>query len=440
MDKQNKISWVALRGMVARRAGVNEKKAKLFMDALVEQLAQALANHESVRINGLGTFRVLETAARKSVDVRSGEAITIPSYHKLSFVSDASLKKDIGFDNPAVPADSDPMRRLSEQADELVGILADMGQNTGKEEPMAEEQQPVVEEPLPVIEEQSAVEELLPVVENPLPVEEEQQSVVEEQPIVVKSVTEEQQPVVEEEPVIAEQPVIEDTPPSASYQPTPSYPSYSPSSSYLDSYKPGQDTPPEKNERKKPKGWMIAGITLAVLCVLLVAAYFVLQYKYSDILDNWLKNTEVAEVLDQGEETENDTIETENDTADWEEMKLAGESEEEPTPMAQAQTQDIEKSTPKESVLTSPRSYKELITTDEMRPGGRLTLMAQKYYGHKDLWVFIYEANLGRIKSPTNIEVGTPIRIPKLSEQLMDVENPETKELMRQLREQYSNR
>lgn len=417
MDKQDKISWVALRGMVARRAGVNDKNAKLFMDALVEQLSQALAGHESVRINGLGTFRVQETAARKSVNVRSGEAITIPSYHKLTFVSDASLKKDIGFDNPDVPADSIPLRRLSEQADEIVGILADMGQTTGNEKPVEEEQQPVIEEQQPV----------------------------EEEPL----------PVVGKEPVIEEQPVIEETPSSPSYQTTPSYPTYTPSSYYLDSYKPEPDTTSERNEKKKPRGWMTAGISLAVLCILLIAAYFVLQYKYSDILDNWLKNTEIAEVLNPNEDEENGEIgntpvETENDTADWEEMKLANEQEAEPVPPTpepiQTKTQDVEKKVPekevepKESVLTAPRSYKELITTEEIKAGSRLTLLAQKYYGNKDLWVFIYEANLGRIKSPTNIAPGTPVRIPKLNEQLTDTNNPETQELIRQLREQYSNR
>ena len=91
-------------------------------------------------------------------------------------------------------------------------------------------------------------------------------------------------------------------------------------------------------------------------------------------------------------------------------------------------------------MLTAPRSYKELITTEEMKAGGSLTMLAQKHYGNKDLWVFIYEANLGRIKSPVNIAPGTLIRIPKLSEELMNTENPDTKVLIRQLSSQYSKR
>ena len=75
-----------------------------------------------------------------------------------------------------------------------------------------------------------------------------------------------------------------------------------------------------------------------------------------------------------------------------------------------------------------------------MSAGNTLTLMAQKYYGNKDLWVFIYEANLGKIKSPTHIETGTSIRIPKLSEELMDMNNPDTKQLVRQLSSQYVKR
>jgi nucleoid-associated protein YgaU len=78
-----------------------------------------------------------------------------------------------------------------------------------------------------------------------------------------------------------------------------------------------------------------------------------------------------------------------------------------------------------------------LIATVEIHKGSRLTLLAQQYYGHKELWVFIYEANLGRIKSPTNIKEGTQIRIPKLNEQLTDIDNPDTKELIQQLNRQY---
>ncbi len=213
----------------------------------------------------------------------------------------------------------------------------------------------------------------------------------------------------------------------------------------MDSYKPSSNTTDDKKEeKKKPRTWMILGIILASLCVLLVAAYFVLQYQFPNLLDNLREKTEAEELLQDGAETADGNADSENDTTEWEQMKLGNENETGVTPAISAQKesegQKAKQTKPKESVLTAPRSYKELITTEEMKAGGSLTMLAQKHYGNKDLWVFIYEANLGRIKSPVNIAPGTLIRIPKLSEELMNTENPDTKVLIRQLSSQYSKR
>lgn len=423
MENTSKLSWVALRGEVARRAGVNDKVAKQFLDAFVAELTRALEAHDSVRINGLGTFSVKETARRKSVDVRSGEEITIPSYHKLSFTSDASLKKGIGFENPAVTPDSDPMRRLSEQADEIVGILAGMGQhayeqNETQEGTQEETQNEKTEEPVSEI--------------TTVPVKEE--SEVETFP------SEEYSKAIENMSMPSEEQHAEESVPIATTQETSATTQESsitsPSSSYSYTYIPPTE-PKQEEENKKPKTWLVTGIVLAVVCVLLVAAYFVLQYKYADKLNALIAKTEAEHVLEEEEQP--------NDTSDWEEIKLAHAGDQEiQEPLPEETEEQAEKTTPikeqpsvKESVLTAPRSYKELITTVEIHKGSRLTLLAQQYYGHKELWVFIYEANLGRIKSPTNIKEGTQIRIPKLNEQLTDLNNPDTKELIQQLNRQY---
>ncbi len=444
MENANKLSWVALRSAVARRAGVNDKVAKQFLDALVEQLTQALEQHESVRINGLGTFRIQETAARKSVDVRTGEEITIPPYYRLSFVSDASLKKGIGFDNPTITPDSNPMRRLSEQADEIVGILADMGQHAY--EPSETTDVTEKEEDTPVIEETPAVEGNPSIEETPAV---EDTPVVEETPVIEETPAVEETPVIEETPAVEETPVINNEPAKTEEAPVVQATAMgtaiaSPSSSYSYTYiPPTEPRPKEKTKEKKTKSWLVVGIVLVVVCVLLIAAYFVLQYKYSDWMNNLIEKSEAEQILEAEDGQENDTTE-------WEKIKLSHSNEQEITEPAQdesAQQEPVQQDVPaqvqkpkKESVLTAPRSYKELITIEQMSAGNTLTLMAQKYYGNKDLWVFIYEANLGKIKSPTHIETGTSIRIPKLSEELMDLNNPDTKELVRQLSSQYLKR
>lgn len=54
----------------------------------------------------------------------------------------------------------------------------------------------------------------------------------------------------------------------------------------------------------------------------------------------------------------------------------------------------------------------EWLDTVVVEPGTRLTLLAQKYYGHKSFWVYIYMANNGVIANPNQVAAGTSIQIP----------------------------
>ena len=49
-----------------------------------------------------------------------------------------------------------------------------------------------------------------------------------------------------------------------------------------------------------------------------------------------------------------------------------------------------------------------------------LTTLAKKYYGVKDYWVYIYEANKSRLRHPDRIKPGTRILIPEITEFLPD--------------------
>ena len=75
-------------------------------------------------------------------------------------------------------------------------------------------------------------------------------------------------------------------------------------------------------------------------------------------------------------------------------------------------------------VFNRPRVYDEFLGTEKFGQGNTLTNISKKYYGHKDFWVYIYEANKEKIKNPDNISVGTSIRIPKIDPRLIDLENP----------------
>ena len=138
----DKLSSTDLRRAVMARTGASEKEVALFHNALKEQIIAALRQDNQVKINGLGTFRLQAISPRKSVNIATGESITIEGYNKLAFVPEVSVKELVG--NNPLPQDTpapqqptpkkqpgnefDPLKKLGEQADEIVDILATLGQ------------------------------------------------------------------------------------------------------------------------------------------------------------------------------------------------------------------------------------------------------------------------------------------------------------------------
>jgi len=140
---------------------------------------------------------------------------------------------------------------------------------------------------------------------------------------------------------------------------------------------------------KKQRLWLTAGITVVAFIILLTGLVFFFQYK----IEQWLINLrEQAEMVEVEQMTDNrsqvtDTIET---------------------------TEAIE------TTQVNYREYTEFIGTEQMHQDSRLAWMAYRYYGNKKLWVFIYDANKDHISTPQHIAVGTPIRIPKLSQEILN--------------------
>ncbi|MDD4515135.1 HU family DNA-binding protein [Massilibacteroides sp.] len=89
--------------------------------------------------------------------------------------------------------------------------------------------------------------------------------------------------------------------------------------------------------------------------------------------------------------------------------------------------EDQPESLSEEAVLpkVNESQTKEIIKV-KIVPDTRLTLIAQKYYGHKVFWVYIYEYNKAIIQNPNNIQIGTELIIPDASLYNIDAKNPES--------------
>ena len=113
------LTLVSLRRAVSARAGVSEKVADDFLNALLEKIKDGLRKDGQVSISGLGTFKLQDVPARESINVTTGERFTIDGYKKVVFTAGSTRGR-----KPAEPID--PIQKLGEQAEEIKDILSEL--------------------------------------------------------------------------------------------------------------------------------------------------------------------------------------------------------------------------------------------------------------------------------------------------------------------------
>ena len=191
----DKLTWVELRKAVAQAANLTEQETGQFLNALLDALVEGLKEDKQVKIKGIGTFSLKSVAPRKSVNIATGETFTIEGYNKLTFSAESMLKESVEkrLEQPKTEAvmaeiNPDPMRKLGEQADEIVDILAELGQALSKPSLEVEEGPEV-----PEVKAEEAIEE--PAIgPTPEPKEEPTEEPVE---AVTEELTEEAKPIAE---------------------------------------------------------------------------------------------------------------------------------------------------------------------------------------------------------------------------------------------------
>lgn len=88
-----KVFMAELADMLAQKAGISKREAQQFLTDFVETIQDGVNNDKLVKIKGLGTFKVIDVDARESVNVNTGERVTIDSHQKLTFTPDAAMKE-----------------------------------------------------------------------------------------------------------------------------------------------------------------------------------------------------------------------------------------------------------------------------------------------------------------------------------------------------------
>lgn len=137
------LTLVSLRKALSARSNVSEKVADDFLAGLTSTIQEGLQKDGSVTVNGLGTFKLQDMPARESVNVTTGERITIAGHKKVVFVADNRTAAEDKSQperkrkTAVAPEPVDPIQKLGEQAEEIKGILSELNAMTSADRPQA---------------------------------------------------------------------------------------------------------------------------------------------------------------------------------------------------------------------------------------------------------------------------------------------------------------
>ena len=205
--KMSKVSITELASKLMEKHGLKRTEAELFIRQFVGVINDGLKNDKSVKVKGLGTFKVQAVSARKSVDVNTGEAIVIEGRDKISFTAEAVMRDLVN-----APFAQFETVIVNDGVDFSEIDAKNEADNTEAKEPTPAVEPTPVAEPEPAVVEPAPVAEPEPAVVEPTPVAEPEPT-VEPAPAAEPEPTVEPAPVAEPEPAVVEPtPIVEPTP------------------------------------------------------------------------------------------------------------------------------------------------------------------------------------------------------------------------------------
>lgn len=289
--KMSKVSITELASKLMEKHGLKRTEAELFIRQFVGVINDGLKNDKSVKVKGLGTFKVQAVSARKSVDVNTGEAIVIEGRDKISFTAEAVMRDLVNA----------PFAQFET-------VIVNDGVDFSEIDAKHEADNTEAKEPTPAVE-PTPVAELEPAVVEPTPVAEPEPTVVEAAPAAEPEPTVEPAPAAEAEPTVEPAPVAEPEP--AVVEPTPIV---EPTPAVEDS---DSDTDELEAKSKSYKNTIIVLASSLACVVILAVVGFVYMFSQIEKRDNRITHleTQTATLADRMMKTHMSPTHTANQPA-----------------------------------------------------------------------------------------------------------------------------
>ena len=77
---------------LAEKHSLSQEEVERFLSQMVHVMGEGLRSDKTLKIKGLGTFKVVPVNARESVDVNTGERIRIEGREKVSFTPETAMR------------------------------------------------------------------------------------------------------------------------------------------------------------------------------------------------------------------------------------------------------------------------------------------------------------------------------------------------------------
>ena len=88
-----KITVQEIANKLIAQNGLSKKEATLFVNMMFDLIREIVERDKSVKIKGLGTFKIIDVDSRESVNVNTGERVLIEGHNKITFTPDALMKE-----------------------------------------------------------------------------------------------------------------------------------------------------------------------------------------------------------------------------------------------------------------------------------------------------------------------------------------------------------
>lgn len=410
-----------LTDLLAAKHSMTKKDAEAFVKEFFLLIEQALESENTVKVKGLGTFKLIDVDSRESVNVNTGERFQIKGHTKVSFSPDANLRDTINkpfahFEtvvlNENTVLEDTPIEETEEEESGEEVIPTDIPESI---EPQS---QPKEEE-----KEEMSLTEIQPIVE---PRSIEPQSVVVEP----KTVPVEKKEIITAEEIIEQELLRANLKPESTI--VRSQEGKSEMAKGAEVAQTAIQPTPQKNipdssvKEKSPVPYLITIIIL----VLLLCGGVVLFIYYPDLFSsssdkNALDMPPVTTQPVKPEVQLSDTIEQdsvkdikpETPKTSITPTPVVPQKKEAVTP---AKTENkVIRQQPSTSVYLDSASYKITGTKTKytVKEGETLTRVSLRFYGTKAMWPYIVKHNPDVIKNPNNVPYGTTIKIPELTKE-----------------------